>query len=313
MRGNVGKRQETKMPQNRAPGRVREWSGTPGNAGAQDCGSGGPPFEPGRRYQSSAQMLAFVVLFGAAILAGVPVSAQELRPLIIGRDDRLRVDDKGPPWDAVGQVNIGGYRRADRCTGTLVAPNVVLTAAHCVMDPWSKKAHPLKDIHFLAGVQGAENKAHSTAKCLRFLPDFEYLPPEKVLPSHPAQKVRREAFRRDVVAVVLNERLAVEPVSLAEVLSPQPGLRLVHAGYPADRRYTLSAHFDCQFLRDDLIGGLWYTDCDTHPASSGGPLFIRSDEALKLVAVMVGGAERLYTIALPSFVWRELTRHGECP
>ena len=40
-------------------------------------------------------------------------------------------------------------------------PEIVLTAAHCVMDPWHKTPFPLHDIHFLAGVRGAGNKGHA--------------------------------------------------------------------------------------------------------------------------------------------------------
>ena len=111
--------------------------------------------------------IALAAALGMLCLAAA-ASAAELRPGIIGEDDRVRVDERGPPWDAIGQVNVGGYRRAQRCTGTLIAADLVLTAAHCVMDEWKKAPFPLHDIHFLAGVRGSENSGHATAKCLHF-------------------------------------------------------------------------------------------------------------------------------------------------
>ena len=253
-------------------------------------------------------------LFGIVVIGfSTTVSSQDLHPGIIGEDDRVRVEDQGPPWDAVGQVNIGGYRMAGRCTGTMVAPDLVLTAAHCVMNPWSKAPFPLHDIHFLAAVRGTENKGHSTAKCLHFPKGYEFVAPEQILPTTPSGKVPLRAFKSDVVAIVLNEKLPVEPVPLATGVMSHPGLPLVHAAYPADRRFVLSAHFNCHLLRSDLEGPLWFNDCDTHPASSGGPLFTKMDGVLKLAAIILGTGERISNIALPISEWIDLTRNSECP
>ena len=257
---------------------------------------------------------AFSALYVAlAIFGGAPVSAQDLHPGIIGEDNRVRVDARGPPWDAIGQVNVGGYRITSRCTGTLVASDVVLTAAHCIMDPWRKAPFPLHDIHFLAGVHGSENRGHATAKCLHFLKGYAFVAPERILPTMPAQKAPLRAFATDVVAIVLNETLTVAPVPLAQNVMPHPGLRLVHAAYPADRRFALAAHFDCQLLRSDVEGPLWFNDCDTHPASSGGPLFTRMDGVLKLTAIMLGTGERIANVALPISKSKNLARDFVCP
>jgi V8-like Glu-specific endopeptidase len=72
-------------------------------------------------------------------------------------------------------------------------------------------------------------------------------------------------------------------------------------------------HFECHLLRSDLKAGLWFNDCDTHSGSSGGPLFTRTDGKYKVAAIMLGGVERLYNLAMPISSWLELTQNTKCP
>jgi hypothetical protein len=73
----------------------------------------------------------------------------------------------------------------------------------------------------------------------------------------------------------------------------------------------LTGHFGCHLLARDK--NLWFTDCDTHVASSGGPVFIQDGDNLKLAAIMVGVAKRTASIAVPLLNWRDIAASPDCP
>jgi protease YdgD len=254
------------------------------------------------------QILAGLIIIFAARSA----VSQDLHPGIIGDDNRVRLDERGPPWDAVGQVNVAGFRTGFECTGTLIAPTLVVTAAHCVINPLAQKPYASKDIHFLAAVRGSENKGHATAQCLHFLPNYRYLPLDKSTPTPTGRRVPVDSFTDDVVVIVLNAPLDVKPALVDEHADPQPGLRLTHVAYPADHRFMPWVHFDCRLLQSDANTELWLNDCDTHPGSSGGPLFARTDGVYRVAAIMLGVWERTYNIALPASKWLGLTHDAKC-
>jgi len=230
----------------------------------------------------------------------------ELRPGIVGDDDRTILEDQGPPWDAVGQVNIGGFRSSGQCTGTLVAPDLVVTAAHCVVSPATGKPFPLRDIHFLAAVRGGENKGHAIARCLRFPANH---PPGSVAPSS-GRGIPLATLAGDSAVIVLDAALDVDPAPLAADIRPEPGLALTHVAYPGDRRFLPVAHRNCTLLGAD--SSFWINDCDTHPGSSGGPVFVTEDGASKIAAIQVAAGAGGANIALPRAAWPELASGADC-
>jgi hypothetical protein len=179
------------------------------------------------------------------------------------------------------------------------------------MNPWDRKPFPLHQIHFVAGVRGSDWLGHSTAKCLHFSPGYEYIGPSKVLPNLPFGAVPRHALSRDVVLIVLKDELNnIAPLELDRAEIQTSDVSLVHASYAADRRYVLAGHFGCDLLAREP--DLWFTDCDTLAASSGGPVF-QGKEDLKLAAIMVGIAGEFASIAVPVGDWIDVVARRNCP
>jgi protease YdgD len=249
---------------------------------------------------------------GVLALLASPASGDSLRPGIIGTDDRVILAEEGPPWDAIGHVNIGGFRTSGQCTGTLIATDLVVTAAHCVVDP-AGLAFPAKNVHFLAAVRRDLNKGHSTARCLRFI-DGNAWTEAGGAPGSANGKVSLSALASDAAVIVLSEPLDVEPAPLAANMTPAPGTALTHVAYPGDRRFLPVVHRNCQLERADPGSGLWFTDCDTHPGSSGGPVFVEEDGIYGLAAILIGagGGERA-NVALSQAAWGDLVQEAICP
>ena len=235
---------------------------------------------------------AILALASGGLPFGMPTSFGGPATGIVGEDDRKPVSERGSPWSAIGQVNIGGYRVRGSCTGTLIAPNVVVTAAHCLIDRFRGLPFPVHDIHFLAGVHLDKNLGHSEAKCLTFPPGF-----------------RRGEASTDIATIVLARPIAVDPVVLAGPETFREGRPLVHAAYPADRRYQLMADTTCRTL--GRVSGVWAMTCDSYVGSSGGPVFIHDHNQMLLAAIMVGavGSE---TVAVPVEVWPGLSLAPDC-
>ena len=94
----------------------------------------------------------------ALIFALLLVASPTLAQTADSRLQTLQTADDGRGWAAVGRLNMNG---TGFCTGTLIAPDRVLTAAHCLFDRRTGERLDDSRLEFLAGWRNGRAEAPS--------------------------------------------------------------------------------------------------------------------------------------------------------
>lgn len=213
-----------------------------------------------------------VLAVALSLMAGLAGARAEPVTGIIGKDDREVLDPKAWPWLAIGRVNrtSGGF-----CTGTLVAPDRVLTARHCLDNRRTGRRVEPDAVHFLAGYRRGEWQAHGVGRAF-LLPDSQADAPP--------------TLANDWVLVILETALNIKPVPVIAMSPDQlAGARVARAGYARNRPHLLSLHDGCVLLGQD--DNVLMHDCDATYGDSGSPLLMNSDGAAFIVGMTTGAAK----------------------
>ena len=207
-----------------------------------------------------------------------PATAPPVRPGIGAHDARIREDPNSTPWRAVGKIQIAAASWLSSCTGALVGPALVLTAAHCVFNEHAGQFYRPAAVHFLIGADGDSYAGH--AQVVSFITGARYDH------AHPAQ-----SLGSDWALLKLDTKLGTPDriLALSDAV-PAIGTPLMIGGYSEDRRYILTADQNCRVIGAVLDGNgtrLLRHNCTGTRGISGAPLLIKDHGTWRIGGIAV--------------------------
>lgn len=212
--------------------------------------------------------ISVLVLLTSFASTGLAEEPSALRKMLTGNDSR--------GWEAVGRLNIAG---SNMCTGALIAPDLVLTAAHCLFDKANMRRVDATTIEFLAGWRGGRATAYANVKRAVVHPDYEF--------ATTSDDIR---VRNDLAVLQLMRPIHKTSITPFQTgARPSKGANVGIVSYAHDRSESPSIQESCRVLA--RRSGTLILSCDVDYGSSGAPVFMIRDGVPHIVSVVSSMAE----------------------
>ncbi|WP_159456734.1 trypsin-like serine peptidase [Roseivivax jejudonensis] len=177
-------------------------------------------------------------------------------------------------------MNIAGYNTRGMCSGTLVAPRAVLTAAHCVLERDGSPKR-ISDMVFVAGWTGEGHAGAARVADVEVHPD--------------AVSDGRIDVAHDLALLRLDQDVALEPLAVGNAPPAGP---FALAGYTRSRPHRLTRSEACA---GQGAGAVWRIGCAIEYGQSGGPVLFGGDRPR--VAAILSARDAGGAIAVPVDGW----------